>query len=183
MIWNKNNIRSINQLIFIAVMLFVASASFSGCMFPKYSMSGVNLPPTVQSVSIKYFPNRAPLIMPTLSQSFTEALKDKFLNQTSLVLKKEGETGDLHFEGEISGYSTEPLGIQGNDIAAQNRLKVTVRVKFMNGKDSKFDFDETFTRYADYASTRSLADAEGELLEVIIEQLIEDIFNKSVVNW
>jgi hypothetical protein len=37
--------------------------------------------------------------------------------------------------------------------------------------------------YEDYSSDRGLDAVEGELIPLIIEKLVEDIFNRSVVNW
>ena len=42
-----------------------------------YSFSGVNISPEVQTYSVDYFPNRAPIVQAQLSQLFTDALMDK----------------------------------------------------------------------------------------------------------
>src|SRR5512145_844688 len=89
-----------------------------------YSFTGASIAPDVKTVSIIYFPNQAPLVQPTLSQVFTEALKDKFISQTSLTLVDNG--GDLNFEGAITSYGTQPVAIQSGDVASQNRLTIAV---------------------------------------------------------
>ncbi len=153
----------------------------SGCTI-KYSFTGASIPPGTESVSVADFPNMAPLINPLLSSTFTEALKDKFMTQTSLQLIQ--QNGDLQFEGSIVDYSTKPMSIQAeSDQAAQNRLTIAVKVKFTNLKDPKSNFDMRFSRYADYDSNLNLQDVEDGLVAEIIEQLIDDIFNKAVVNW
>jgi hypothetical protein len=94
--------------------------------------------------------------------------------------------GDLIFEGEITGYDTKPIAFTGNDqtdIAALNRLTITVSVKFTNKLDETQDFEQNFSRYADYLSTLNLSSVEETLIKQINEQLVEDIFNKAVVNW
>lgn len=153
------------------------------CFTVNYSLSGASIPPEAKTVSIDYFNNNAPLVNPLLSQSLTDELKDKFISQTSLKLVS--GNGDLHFEGEITGYSTKPMAIKENDIAAENRLTITVRVKYTNSKDpdAQFDFDKSFSRFENYSSSFDLSQVETELTEKIVEQLIEDIFNESVVNW
>jgi len=163
----------------ILTVLFVMQQ----CITVKYGMSGASISPEAKTVSVKYFQNNAPLVNPQLSQLLTEELKDKFQSQTNLSLVN--GIGDLHFEGEIIDYSTKPMAIKENDIAAENRLTITVRVKYVNSKDpnSTFDFDKTFTRFEDYSSTYDLTQVETELSETIAEQLVQDIFNESVVNW
>lgn len=158
----------------LLIAVFIA-----GCKV--YSFTGASISPEIKTVSIQFFPNRAPIVQPSLSQAFTEKLKDKFVSETSLTLVK--GSGDLNFEGAIIDYNTQPTAIQGNDNAALNRLTITVTVKFTNTKDSKQDFETNFSRYADYNSKLSLTTVEQDLITQVNAQLVDDIFNKSVVNW
>ncbi len=116
-----------------------------------------------------------------MSQSLTDALRDRFLSQTSLDFIKEG--GDLQLEGTITEYSTRPIAIQGNETAALNRLTVTVKVKYTNLIDPTKDFETTFTRFEDYPSNQDLSAVKDQLISQIDEALVDDIFNKAVVNW
>lgn len=152
----------------------------TGCKM-NYSFTGASIPPDAKTINIKYFPNRASLVEPTLSQTFTEALKDKFTNETSLILTNQG--GDLILEGTITGYTTQPVAIQGNDQAAMNRLTITVQVKYTNTVDDKMSFESNFSRYSDYSSSQNLSSVQDALIEEISTWLVEDIFNKAVVNW
>lgn len=147
----------------------------------RYSFSGASVSPDVKTVSIQTFKNNASLAPPTLSQSLTEAVKDIFTSQTNLGIVSQG--GDLNFEGEITNYLTSPVAIQSNDQAALNRLTITVSVKFTNSKDEKQNFETTFSRYADYSSTQNLTAVQDELVRQINEQLVQDIFNKAMINW
>lgn len=153
--------------------------AFSSCKI-KYSFNGVSVSPDVKTVSIQTFKNSASLAKPTLSQSLTEALKDIFTSQTNLSIIN---TGDISFEGEIINYATAPVAIQSNDLAALNRLTITVTVKFTNTKDEKQNFEATFSRYADYKSTDALSAVEESLIKEINDQLVQDIFNKAMINW
>jgi hypothetical protein len=130
---------------------------------------------------VYYFPNRAKLINPTLSTDITEKLKDKMLKQTSL--KETTENGDLVFEGQITDYEVRPMAIQKEDVAAQNRLTVIVRLKYTNNKDHEQDFDRSFSAFEDFSSSMSLNDVESSIVPEIIEKLMEDIFNATIANW
>jgi hypothetical protein len=167
-----------NLIVSIAVFFAVV---LGGCRFVNYSFVGGSLDPKIKTISIQYFQNNAPIVQPSLSQSFTESLRDKFSSQTKLTSVSRG--GDLNIEGSITGYSTQPIAIQGDETAAMNRLTITVNVKFSNKLDDKQDFDQSFSRYADYLSTLSISSVEESLIKEINEQLVEDIFNKAVVNW
>ena len=112
---------------------------------------------------------------------FTEKLKDRFISQTKLELVD--FNGDLTFSGEITGYDTKPVAVTQNEQAEKNRLTITVHVKYTSINNPKYNFDKTFSRYADYESTQLLTDVEDDLSEQIVTELIDDVFNKSVVNW
>lgn len=162
---------------FLLVSLVAAGLTACGV----YSFTGASIPPEAKTISVAFFPNDAPLVQPTLSQRFTESLQDKFLRQTSLRLIE--ENGDLHFEGSIIGYSTQPTAIAGDDRASLNRFTITVRVRFFNEFNPASDFERNFSRFYDYPAEISLSQIENEAIDIINEALVEDIFNTAVVNW
>lgn len=162
------------------MLLLLSLPLVQGCKW--YSFTGTSIDTNViKTFSVDYFPNRARLVNPNLSQQFTEALQDKLTRQTSMDMVT--ERGDLEFSGQITGYDTRPMNIQEGDFAAQTRLTVTVKVKFINNTNHEDDWDKSFSAYADYESGRILSDVEEELMVEIIEQLTEDIFNQSIANW
>lgn len=183
----KNHIKKIDELkhfIVSNVLLWTFTllffALFSSCKM-SYSFSGASVPPEAQTVSVEYFQNNASLAPPTLSQTFSEALRDKLSSQTRLGLINKG--GDLAFEGSIAGYATTPIAIQSSDQAALNRLTITVNVKYTCSFDEKKNFEQTFSRFFDYPSTQSLAAVEDQLIRDINEQLVQDIFNRALNDW
>lgn len=146
-----------------------------------YSFSGASIPAEAKTVSVQYFPNNAQLVNPLLSNTLTNALNDIFVNQTTL--QSVAQNGDLALEGEITGYSTSPIAITGNQTAAMNRLTVTVNVRFTNKYDESKSFEQSFSQYQDYPSGQDLSSVQDVLVEEIVNNLCEDIFNKAVVNW
>ena len=147
----------------------------------SYSFTGANLSPDIKTFTVYYFANRARLVNPNLSQSFTEDFRDKLQRQTSL--KEMKENGDLIFEGQITDYDVRPMSIQKDDMAAQNRLTVTIKVKYTNNKVPEESFERTFSAFEDFESTRSLSDVEDSLIPEILKKLTEDIFNATIANW
>jgi hypothetical protein len=93
------------------------------------------------------------------------------------------ENGDLNVSGEITGYDTKPVAITSDEVAAQNRLTITVKIYFTNKLHPEEDFEKSFSAYADYDSTQMLDAVQDSLCEEIIEMLVEDIFNATVANW
>lgn len=161
------------------VLIILISLSLSACKI--YSFSGASISPDTKTVFVGYIENNSALVNPTLSQSLTESLKDRIVSQTGLSLVR--TSADIEFEGNIIDYTVKPIAIQGNEYASQNRLTISVKIKFVNNKDESKNFEQTFTRYSDYPGTSNLANVESELIKTINTQLIDDIFNKAFVNW
>ncbi len=162
-------------LLFILLLLTATNCKI------RYSFTGADVPAEANTLSVDYFPNNASLGGPNLGQTFTEDLRNLFLNQTNLDLVS--ENGDLQFEGSITGYNVEPIAIQGNETAAMNRLTIRVRVKYTNTIQPDKNFETTFSRFADFESSQNLASVEDELVEEINQQLVQDIFDRSLSNW
>jgi len=162
----------------IAVLVMALALVCHGCGI--YSFSGASIPAEAKTVSVDYFPNHAQLVNPLLSDNLTNALRDAMTNQTTLDVVETG--GDLAFEGEITDYKTTPVAITGQT-AAMNRLTITVKVRFSNRFDDTKDFEQTFSRYEDYPSSQELSSVQSSLTATIVDQLVEDIFNKALVNW
>ena len=147
-----------------------------------YSFSGTSIQPDVKTVTINYFEYKALRVNPTLSNSMTESLKDKFRKMTRL--EQVDMDGDLEITGSITGYDVRAMAVTANEVAAQNRLTVTVKIDFANRKYPEDDFQgKSFSAYADYDSTQSLDAVEGTLCDEIIEKICEDVFNATVANW
>lgn len=174
--------RKIIHLI-LAVVMLSGSVLLSGCIFMKggYSLSGASIPEAAKTFSVAYFPNNAPMVSPTLSTTFVEALKDKFSRQTKLQLVEEG--GDFAFEGEIIGYSSVTASVSSEDYALLNRLTISVKVNFTNVINPDDSFNQTFKAFADYDSTTLLTEIQSELDAEIVEQLVHDIYQAAASNW
>lgn len=164
----------------IALTIAAISLIAAGCTV-KYSLSGASIPPDAKTFSVAYFPNNAPMVAPSLSATLTDELTQCFVTRTTLTQVPEG--GDFAFEGEITGYTSTTSSVSSGDYALQNRLTITIKVKFTNAIDDKMSFNRNFSRYADYDSTKLLTEVEGELISQIVEELVTDIFQASASNW
>jgi len=155
-------------------------AALSSC---AYSFGGASIPPEMKTVTVRIFENNAPLVVPTLSNQFTEAVKTRIRNQTRLSITP--NEGQAIFEGRITGYDIKPIALQSNSMptAAGNRLTITVAVKFTNTLDSKGSFEESFTRYYDFLNGASIQSLLPAAIENINKQLTEDIFNRAFAQW
>ncbi|WP_159946531.1 LptE family protein [Polaribacter septentrionalilitoris] len=166
------------KLAFI-ILFSISSLLFIAC--GAYSFTGGSTG-TAKTLQVDFFPNQAPLVEPSLSQRFTLDLQDLFTRQTNLTPTK--SNGDLYFSGEITDYRITPMSASANQTAAQNRLTITVNVRYVNKTDEKKDFEKSFSFYSDFAANAQLS---GSILETaldeILERITQDIFNASVGEW
>jgi len=170
----------IRSSILILLSVILTAVVFTACKI-SYSFTGASIAPNVKTFTVDYFANRAKLVNPNLSQQFIEGLQDKLIKQTSLNQVTEG--GDLEFSGQITDYEVRPMNISQGDLAAQNRLTISIKVKFTNNKDHEQDWEKTFTQFEDFDSNNSLSSVEDSLVPEIIKKLTDDIFNASIANW
>jgi hypothetical protein len=161
-------------------LLLLTLAAVTSCGI--YSFSGTSIQPDVNTITINYFEYKALRVNPTLSNDLTEAVKTRFRQMTRL---EQVETdGDLEITGEVTGYSVAASAIAAGDVAAQNRLTITVKVSFVNRKYPEDGFEsKDFSGYADYDSTMSLDSVEADLTSEIVDKIVEDIFNATVAQW
>ena len=164
--------------IIAALFTFILLLTNQSC----YTFGGVTLDARVKTVQVDFFPNNAALIEPGLSQLFTLTLQDLFISQTNLEMVKSG--GDIYFEGEIVGYRISPMTATSTQTAAQNRLNITINVRYYNKYEEDKDFEQRFSFYYDYPGSAQLTGSiKQDAMEAILERISQDIFNASVANW
>ncbi|GAA4804970.1 hypothetical protein GCM10023231_37650 [Olivibacter ginsenosidimutans] len=145
-----------------------------------YKLNGASIPDGMKTFNVQFFENSAPIVVPYLSQQFTEALKTQIRNQTRL--SQVNSEGDAIFEGRITGYAISSTAVGGaNDMAQANRLSITVAVKYVDNIKPENSFEQSFTRYQDFQGT--VQSQEQNLITAINKQLTEDIFNRAFANW
>lgn len=162
------------------LIIIVAALCVGACGI--YSFSGTSIQPDVQTITINFIEYKAQRVNPSLSNDLTEALKEQFRKMTRL--EQIEMDGDMEVSGEITGYEVAATAVTANEVAAQNRLTVTVKISFQDRKYPEEDFDsKSFSAYADYDSSNSLDAVESALCQEIVDKLVEDIFNACVAQW
>ena len=161
--------------------LLIAAVALAAVSCGIYSFTGTNIQSDVKTITIPLVEYKALRVNPSLANSLTEALQDKFRKLTSL--EQVDVDGDLELVCEVTGYDVKATAITAGEVAAQNRLTVTVKIEFTNRKYPEDDVSQSFSAYEDYDSNNSLDAVEGTLCETIIEKIVEDIFNATVAQW
>ena len=154
---------------------------FSSC----YSFTGSSLSPETKTILIKNFPNNSALVNAELSQDFTTALQNRFLQRTSL--KGTTENPDITIEGQITDYSITPTTISstntGNTIASQNKLTISVLVNYENKIEPQKNFNRSFSGEVTFSSDMDINTIETTQVNIATERIMNQIFNEIVANW
>ena len=153
----------------------------SSCFSMRYDFKGgVSIDPKIKTFSVQYFDNRAQLVEPSFSQTFTEELKQYIQDNTNLRLVT--GVGDVDFSGHINTYKITPQAITG-ETAATTRFTIGIKTKFANNINPDDEFDRSFSQFREFESTQSFNSVEATLSAEIREEVIEQIFNAAFVNW
>lgn len=162
------------------ILLLLITTTFFSCAY--YSFTGASIASNIKTFQVNYFQNNAILVEPGLNRDFTIALQDLITNQTNLSLQN--SNADLVYEGEIVEYRISPTTATSENTAAQNRLTISVNVRFFNKKNEEDDFERRFSFYYDYGASDQLTGSiKTTAFEEIFERLTQDIFNASLANW
>jgi len=154
---------------------------FAACTI-SYKFTGTSIDYTkVKSVSLDKFPIRSNYVLSPMESMFYNTLSDAFATKTKLKVLKRG--GDLQLSGEIVEYSQTNKSISADGYSAQTQLKITVNVRFVNNTNHDEDFEQKFSATSEYDSSRQLVDVQEQLVQEMIDDIIDQIFNATVANW
>ena len=161
------------------ILLAFIAFSLNSCSVYNFTGTGKIDAKTYQ---VNYFQNNAPLIEPGSERTFTQKLQNLIQNQTNLNLVNSG--GDLLYEGEIVDYRITPTTATADITAAQNRLTITINVRFTNKNKETDNFEKKFSFFYNYSGTDQLVGSKlTEALDEIFERITQDIFNESLAKW
>ncbi|MEY8848111.1 LPS assembly lipoprotein LptE [Psychroserpens sp. XS_ASV72] len=147
-----------------------------------YSFTGTSIADNIETFQVNYFQNTSALVEPGLDRDFTLALQDLIQNQTNLSLVNSG--GDLVYDGEITEYRISPTTAQANSTAAQNRLTISVNVRFYDKNLPDEEFEQRFSFFYDYQGSAQLIGAQKDTaIAEIFERITQDVFNATLAKW
>ncbi|MFN0200652.1 MAG: LptE family protein [Bacteroidia bacterium] len=164
------------------IYLFLLSALAFGCQVKFNMTGGGTVDPNLKSMTIANFTNESRLNVPYLAQQFTQELRDRFRSQSRLSLSD--ANGDIQLSGAIVDYMINPVAISGGTGGAtQNRLEITVKVKYENMLNPKENWEKPFKAFFDFPQSTDLASNEQKLISQVTEQLTQNIFTESLGKW
>lgn len=146
----------------------------------KFNGSSINYD-KVKSISIDKFPIRSAYVWSPMESMFYNAITDEYAQKTKLeVLKR---NGDMQLSGEIVEYTQTNKAISADGFSAQTQLKISINVRFTNNSNHDEDFERRFSATAEYDSSQQLNAVQEELVQQMIDDIVDQIFNATVANW
>lgn len=171
----KNKVRLSSVVVCTLLLLTACTVSY------KFNGSSINYD-KVKSISFENFPNRsAAFVWGPMESMFNTKLQDKYMQQTRL--RQQRQNGDLQLSGEITNYDAYNKGVGSDGYSTMAELKMTVNVRFVNNTNHAEDFEQQFSASREYNSTQQLSAVQEELVNQMIDEIVEQIFNATVANW
>jgi hypothetical protein len=170
---------SVHRIFFSVLMSIFVLSGLTGCKIYKFTDASVN--PNIKSVTINTIPNMSAIQVPSISPLLVEKLQDKFLKETNLRLLQEG--GDIEINGVIVDYYIDPVAITNTETVAQNRLTISIKIDFTNNIEPNKNFNTTFRELEVYDANLSSIEVDNQIAPIILDKLVQTIFNKAFVNW
>ena len=175
-LWQKGMACVVVLLFTIHYSLFTTSSSVS------YKFNGASIDYSkVKTIQIAEFPIRSSYVWGPMGPIFNNQLKNKYADHTKLIQVK--RNGDLKLEGEITKYEQRNKAVTAEGYSAQTELSITVNVRFTKNKNHDKDFEQSFTAQQSFNNTLSLNSVQEDLVNQIVEDLCDQIFNKTVADW
>ena len=146
----------------------------------KYNFTGTGKI-NAKTFQVNYFQNNAEIVEVGIERTFTQKLQNTIQNQTNLDLVTSG--GDLLYEGEIVEYRITPMASNANQQSSQNRMTITINVRYSSKNSEDDNFEKRFSFFHDYDANLLPSAVLNEALEIIYERITQDIFNESLAKW
>lgn len=153
----------------------------SGCTV-SYKLNGASIDyNTIKTITIETFANRAAYQWAPMAPMLNTSISDIYNHQTKLRQVK--RDGDLVLSGEITSYDQTNKSVSADGYSSMVQLKMTVKVKFTNNKHHEDDFDRAFSANREYDSSQQLSSVQEELVQQMIDDIVDQVFNATVAQW
>lgn len=172
---------NINKIRYSLFLILLSATIITACTV-SYKFSGTSIDYTkTKTISIDKFPIRTNYVWSPMESMFYNTISDAYAQKTKLsVLKR---NGDLQLAGEIVEYSQTNKNVNSEGFSSMIQLKISVNVRYTNNKNHDEDFEQRFSATAEYDSSKQLMDVQETLVQEMIDDIVDQIFNATVANW
>ena len=146
-----------------------------------YGFKGISISPEIQSFYVEDFTIGNTDAPADLTQVFAEALRKKIRQESRLV--NNNSNPDITFEGSIEKYNTTGIAPEEGNTTSLNRLEISISISYLNELNPDENWKKKYSDFEDYDSTDDFQSIGDDLIEVIVEDIMERIFNDAFTNW
>ncbi len=171
---------SLKTRIALYYILCFACCIISGCSF---SFKGTSIDSSIKTFYVEDFilDQSASIAPSDLDILFTTTLINKIRDESRL--KYDDENPDIIFSGNITRYTINPAApIEGNTTLL-NRLDISARVNYELISDEKQNYTKNYSEFEDFESDQDLTSVQDGLIEIILDDILEKVFNDAFSNW
>lgn len=153
---------------------------FSACKV-SYRFNDASIDPRYKTIKLGFIENKARYINPQLSPKLNDKLQQKITNQTKLT-RVNNDDADYVITGAITTYDgTQTVGVSGRQ-ASTNRLTVSINIQLRKNIDNETK-DFVVSRSFDYSANLAFNTAEAQLLDEVVRNMVDEIFNRIFSDW
>ena len=164
---------------FISSLLLIAL--LQSCIPGAYKFNETSINPTINTFYVGGFELRAANAPPNLANTIEQALNQKIRQESRL--DENQVNPDIEFKAVINTYRVSSEAPQAGEQTAFNRLTIGLQIEYVDNQDKERNWKQNFSRFADFDANQNLLDVQDELIDIINELLMEDIFNKAFTDW
>lgn len=158
-------------------------ASLTSCWLSRISFVDGTMPEEWKTFTVKTLESTATTAPANYASLLTEAVKDGVQNNTRLLINSTEGAGEISIEGNITNYSVNPIALQPGDVAAKNRLTVSVKFTIFISAPEEDKMELNLSKFQDYDANQDISSIESSLLEEINAQIVQDVVSKLLSNW
>lgn len=165
----------------VRVLFLLVAFTLQSCI-PTFTFNASTINyDKIKTISLDKFPIRCAYVWSPMESMFYNTISDTYARKTKLkVLKR---NGDLQLAGEIVEYSQTNKSVAADGYSAMTQLKITVNVRYVNNSDHTQDFEQRFSATQDYDSKLSLSSVQEQLVQEMIKDIVDQIYNATIANW
>ncbi len=146
-----------------------------------YNFRGITIAPEIKTYYVEDFSATVLDLPGDLNYLFAEELRRKVREESKLVYS---ET-DPHivFSGALTKYNISAIAPDGNSTTSLNRLDIGIKVTYVNELNEEDTWTKSYSDFEDFDSNANFQEIEEGLYDVIIEDILERVFNDAFTDW
>jgi len=146
-----------------------------------YDFKGISIPAEVNTFVVEPFVFLDAQCQAGMEVIVSEKLRAVIRNQSRLVNNEEDP--DISFSGQVSSCSTTYVAPTEGSTTSLNRYEISIKVIYQNNRDEEDKWSKNYSAFQDFDSNGDFQSLQDDLIETILNDIIDRVFNDSFTNW